>query len=169
MNDLLIVPATLTFQCDCGIDDFDAELWDLAVRYERSINKNMPEERAAKIFKRRARDLGYCAPVPYDYEENPDESELNTSEEKEIIRSCFSILDETSRKILAARYSEKLSFEQIAARMDFSNPVIAQFEFNKAFSQFEKISRARLNSNCAITGLLKSIRAAICSNDNFSE
>lgn len=77
--------------------------------------------------------------------ENPDERELNTSEEKEIIRSCFSILDESSRKILAARYSEKLSFEQIAARMDFSNPVIAQFEFNKAFSQFEKISRARLN------------------------
>lgn len=77
--------------------------------------------------------------------ENPKERELNTSEEKEIIRSCFSILDETSRKILAARFSEKLSFEQIAARMDFSNPVIAQFEFNKAFSQFEKISRARLN------------------------
>ena len=77
--------------------------------------------------------------------ENPKERELNTSEEKEIIRACFSILDETSRKILAARYSEKLTFEQIAARMDFSNPVIAQFEFNKAFSQFEKISRARLN------------------------
>ena len=77
--------------------------------------------------------------------ENPKERDLNTSEEKEIIRSCFSILDENSRKILAARYSEKLSFEQIAARMDFSNPVIAQFEFNKAFLQFEKISRARLN------------------------
>lgn len=77
--------------------------------------------------------------------EIPKERDLNTSEEKEIIRSCFSILNENSRKILAARYSEKLSFEQIAARMDFSNPVIAQFEFNKAFSQFEKISRARLN------------------------
>ena len=77
--------------------------------------------------------------------ENPNKRDLNSSEEKEITRSCFSILDENARKILAARYSEKLSFEQIAARMDFSNPVIAQFEFNKAFSQFEKISRARLN------------------------
>lgn len=73
------------------------------------------------------------------------DQELIPSEEKEIISSCFSILDESSRKILAARYAEKLSFEQIAARLNFSNPVIAQFEFNKAFSQFGKISRVRLN------------------------
>ena len=65
--------------------------------------------------------------------ENQEDRNLIISEEKEIIRLCFSILDESSRKILAARYSEKLSFEQIAARMNFSNPVIAQFEFNKAF------------------------------------
>jgi DNA-directed RNA polymerase specialized sigma24 family protein len=65
--------------------------------------------------------------------------------EKEIIGSCYSILDESFRKILAARYVEKLSFEAIAVRHNFSNPVIAQFEFNKAFNQFEKIARARLN------------------------
>ncbi len=65
--------------------------------------------------------------------------------EKEIIISCFSIVDEQSRKILTARYCENLSFELIAARLEFSNPVIAHFEFNKAFAVFENIVRARLN------------------------
>jgi hypothetical protein len=65
--------------------------------------------------------------------------------EREIIASCFSILDDASRKILSARYCENLSFEQIAARLEFSNPIIAHFEFNKAFTQFENIGRARLN------------------------
>jgi hypothetical protein len=76
---------------------------------------------------------------------NHDEPHFIQSDYKNIISSCFSILDDTSRKILAARYAEKLTFEQIAARFEFSNPVIAQFECDKAFSQFEKISRARLN------------------------
>ena len=67
------------------------------------------------------------------------------STEGEIVSSCFLILDESYRRILSARYSEKLTFEQIAVRFNFSNPVIAQFEFNKAFLQFEKISKARLN------------------------
>ena len=67
------------------------------------------------------------------------------SKQKEVIGSCFSILDESSRKILSARYAEKLSFEQIAVRLNFSNPVIAHFEFDRAFSQFEKIARTRLN------------------------
>lgn len=66
-------------------------------------------------------------------------------EEMEIISSCFGILDEISRKILATRYCENLSFEQIAVRMDYSNPVIAHFEFNKAFASYENIVRARLN------------------------
>jgi hypothetical protein len=65
--------------------------------------------------------------------------------DKEIVSSCFSILDESSRKVLAARYCENLSFEQIAARLGYSNPVIAHFEFNKAFTVFENIVRARLN------------------------
>ena len=69
----------------------------------------------------------------------------NNYNEKEIIASCFSIVEESSRKILSERCVEKLSFEQIAARHEFSNPVIAQFEFNKAFAQFENISKARLN------------------------
>ena len=73
------------------------------------------------------------------------EQDLFLSKEKDVISSCFSILDDSSRKILAARYAEKLSFEQISSRFNFSNPVIAQFECNKAFNQFEKITRVRLN------------------------
>jgi len=68
------------------------------------------------------------------------------SHESEVISSCFSILDDSSRQILVARYVQKLNFEQIADRFEYSNPVIAQFEFNKAFSQLEKISRIRLNA-----------------------
>jgi hypothetical protein len=70
---------------------------------------------------------------------------ISQDNNKDIIESCYSILDETSRKILSERFVEKLSFEQIAARHNFSNPVIAQFEFDKAFFQFERITRARLN------------------------
>lgn len=70
---------------------------------------------------------------------------LNSTEENEIIGACFSILDEASRKILSARYVDKLSFEQIAVQHNFSNPMIAQFEFNKAFTQFEKLTKIRLN------------------------
>jgi hypothetical protein len=71
-------------------------------------------------------------------------SESDNSENREIVSSCFSILDDSHRIILAARLVEKLTFEQIASRFNLSNPVIAQFEFNRAFSQLEKITRARL-------------------------
>lgn len=74
-----------------------------------------------------------------------NDSELLQSNSNDIIESCFSIMDDTSKKLLSERYVEKLSFEQMAARHNFSNPIIAQFEFVKAFSQFEKITRARLN------------------------
>jgi hypothetical protein len=69
------------------------------------------------------------------------------SDEKIIVSSCFDILDESSKKLLAARYVENLNFEQIASRFNFSNPVIAQFEFERSFSQYENISRARMNVN----------------------
>lgn len=65
-------------------------------------------------------------------------------EETPVIARCFSILSEESKKILSERYVENLSFEQIASRENFSNPVIAEFEFTKAFSQFESIVKSRL-------------------------
>ena len=68
-----------------------------------------------------------------------------TDHQKEIVSDCVSIMDTDSRRLLAARYAEKLSYEQIAARYEYSNPVIAQFEVNKAMTQLEGIARARLN------------------------
>ncbi len=67
--------------------------------------------------------------------------------EREAVTSCFTILDEQSKKILSARYTEKLSFEEIAARFEFSNPVIAEFEVHKALNQFQQISLARLDTS----------------------
>lgn len=66
--------------------------------------------------------------------------------EREVVASCFTILDEQSKKLLSARYTEKLTFEEIAVRFDFSNPVIAEFEIHKALNQFRQISQARLNT-----------------------
>ena len=68
-----------------------------------------------------------------------------SSSESDVVASCFSILDESAKKLISLRIVEKLSFESIAARQNFSNPVIAQFEFNKAYAQFEKMAGARIN------------------------
>lgn len=68
-----------------------------------------------------------------------------TETEKEAVAACYSILDENTRRLLSCRYCEHLSFEEIAARFDYSNPVIAQFEVNKALLQLQKVSMARLN------------------------
>lgn len=62
---------------------------------------------------------------------------------------CYSILDEQARQLLSARYTDNLTFEQIAARFNFSNPVIAQFEVNKAYLQLAHIVNIRLNPSAA--------------------
>jgi len=49
------------------------------------------------------------------------------------------------RNLITARYAERLSFEKIAQRFDYSNPVIAQHELKKAMSQLEGIVKLRLN------------------------
>jgi hypothetical protein len=76
---------------------------------------------------------------------NSEEDIETQIENTEVIASCFSIMEEYSKKILISRYVEKRSFETIAELQNFSNPVIAQFEVNKAFNQFEAISKVRLN------------------------
>lgn len=73
--------------------------------------------------------------------------QIPTDKEMESVVACYSILEEQTKKLLSARYSEKLTFEEIAARFDFSNPVIAQFEVNKAFQQLQQVAAARLNIN----------------------
>ena len=78
------------------------------------------------------------------YTSDNSENDEKRSTSKEDVITCYSIMDENTRKILALRYVENLSFEEIAARLNFSNPFIAEHEFNKAFNQFENITRARL-------------------------
>ncbi len=68
-----------------------------------------------------------------------------SDKQKDAVSLCVEIQDEEIRKLLYSRYAEKLSFEQIAVRYDYSNPVIAQFEVNKAMSRLEGIVRIRLN------------------------
>lgn len=63
--------------------------------------------------------------------------------------ACFSILDDQARRILSARYADHQSFEQIASLFNFSNPVIAQFEVNKAYQQLAHIVNIRLNPSAA--------------------
>ncbi len=49
--------------------------------------------------------------------------------------------------LLTARYAENLNFEQLASRFQFSNPVIAQTEVEKAGSLMERILSARLRND----------------------
>ena len=63
----------------------------------------------------------------------------------EVVAQCVSILDEQSIKLVQAYYAERLSFETMAVRFNYSNPVIAQHEVNKAIAQLEGIVRLRLN------------------------
>jgi len=66
-------------------------------------------------------------------------------DQKEIVAQCVSILDESSRQLIYARYAEFMSFESIAARFTYSNAVIAQYEVNKAIQQLQGIVKVRLS------------------------
>jgi len=68
-----------------------------------------------------------------------------STDQKEVVSQCVSILDEQARNIVHARYAGHLSFEQIASRFNYSDAVIAQHEVNKAMNQLEGIVKLRLN------------------------
>ena len=70
---------------------------------------------------------------------------LFSDQQKDAVSMCVKIQDEDTRKLLFSRYAEKLSYEQIAVRFEYSNPVIAQFEINKAMNRLEDMSRIHLN------------------------
>ncbi|MCC7232625.1 MAG: sigma-70 family RNA polymerase sigma factor [Bacteroidia bacterium] len=67
--------------------------------------------------------------------------------EAAVAAECLGILEEETRELLFERYSEGFSFEMIAARQEFSNPVIAEAEVDKCILRFEGILRIRLNLN----------------------
>ncbi|MCX6291896.1 MAG: hypothetical protein NT126_09055 [Bacteroidetes bacterium] len=70
---------------------------------------------------------------------------LFSNHQKEVVAQCVFILDEQAKKLVHAHYGEKLSFEKIASRFNYSNAVIAQHEVNKAMNQLEGIVKLRLN------------------------
>ncbi|MBK6838575.1 MAG: sigma-70 family RNA polymerase sigma factor [Bacteroidetes bacterium] len=72
-------------------------------------------------------------------------SPVFSDQQRDIVAGCVNLMEVDNRRLLAARYAENLSYEQIAVRFEYSNPVIAQFEVNKAMNQLEGIARARLN------------------------
>ena len=71
--------------------------------------------------------------------------DLFSENQKSVVAKCVSILDESAKNLLHARYAERLSFENIATRFNFSNPVIAQHEVDKAMNQLEGIVKLRIN------------------------
>ena len=62
-----------------------------------------------------------------------------------IAAQCVAVLDAQSQQLLFLRYAERKSFEEIAGILNFSNPVIAQFEVEKAYRQLEGIVKVRFN------------------------
>ena len=92
------------------------------------LNEHLSKEKESRKFKRQPAIL--------------PASEI----ERDAAASCFTILDEQSKKLLSARYTEKLTFEEIAVRFEFSNPVIAEFAVHKSLNQFRQIAQARLNT-----------------------
>lgn len=76
-----------------------------------------------------------------------NEEAFHSNQQKLIVAQCVSILDEHSIKLVHAYYAERLSFETIAAKFNYSNPVIAQHEVNKAINQLEGIVTLRLKSS----------------------
>ncbi len=71
-------------------------------------------------------------------------SDEHLERQLEIVADCFSILETTSRQILAAYYADGLNFEQLAARFNLPNPVVAEFEVDKSIKQLDQIVKARL-------------------------
>ena len=63
----------------------------------------------------------------------------------QVAAQCVAVLDGQSQQLLFLRYAERKSFEEIAAILNYSNPVIAQFEVEKAYRQLEGIVKVRFN------------------------
>lgn len=75
--------------------------------------------------------------------EKPSPEQLKSG----VVANCVLVLDEQAQKLLYVRYVEQKSFEEISNMFGFSNPVIAQFETDKAYKQLEGIVKVRLSVN----------------------
>jgi hypothetical protein len=78
-------------------------------------------------------------------EQGKDVDDSNPGQPVNIVSQCVSIMDEQSQQLLYSRVAGKMSYEQIRNKFQFSNPVIAQYEVNKALNQLEGIVKLRMN------------------------
>jgi len=80
-----------------------------------------------------------------EYIKDHKNNSLNPDSDISIASQCVSILDDQLQKLLFARIVEKMSYENIADRFQYSNAVIAQHEVHKALHQLEGIVKLRMN------------------------
>ena len=73
------------------------------------------------------------------------EAVSNILAQQKVRAKCVQVLDPEYQDLLYARAVKNLSYEKIADQFKFSNPVIAQYEFNKACAQLEAVITARMN------------------------
>ena len=66
-----------------------------------------------------------------------------------IAAQCVAVLDGDARRLLFLRYAEAKTYEQIATDFNFGNAVIAQFETDKAYKQYEGLVRVRFQLEAA--------------------
>jgi hypothetical protein len=68
----------------------------------------------------------------------------NILSKQQTAAKCVEVLDGDYQKLLYARVVKKMRYEKIAQLFNYSNAVIAQYEFNKACNQLQAVIDARL-------------------------
>lgn len=72
-------------------------------------------------------------------------SDILPDNQQAIVSGCFSILDDSSRDLLSARFADRMGFQQLAVRFGFGNAAIAEAEINKAMDRLERMVNTRLS------------------------
>ena len=63
----------------------------------------------------------------------------------DVVAQCLTVLDEDIQRLLMLRFAERKSYEEIATACNFSNPVIAEFEVERAYQQLRRMVNVRFN------------------------
>jgi ATP phosphoribosyltransferase len=63
----------------------------------------------------------------------------------DVVAQCVAVLDEDIQRLLMLRFAERKSYEEIALASNFSNPVIAEFEVERAYQQLQRMVNVRFN------------------------
>jgi len=63
----------------------------------------------------------------------------------DVVAQCVAVLDEDIQRLLMLRFAERKTYEEIALACNFSNPVIAEFEVERAYQQLQRMVNVRFN------------------------